>query len=629
MRVIGTAGHVDHGKSSLVEAITGINPDRLAEEQRRQMTIDLGFAWLTLPDGESVGIVDVPGHRDFIENMLAGAGGIDAVLFVVAADEGVMPQTREHLSILDLLNVQKGIIALTKTDVVDGEWLDLVEEDVSKLVSLSSLGQSPIVRVSSKTGEGLDELVTSLQNILQEVPRRKDRGAPRLPIDRIFTIAGFGTVVTGTLLDGTLAIGDSVEIHPGRSKGRIRGLQTHKEKLDHAIQGSRVAVNISGIEVDDVERGEVVIKPGSYISTSMIDVHFRLLADTDHVMRHDQEVKLYAGAAQRIAKVRLLGRDVLNPGEDGWLQLLLSAPVVMIRGDRFILRRPSPSSTLGGGVVADAHPKRRHRLKDHAVIEQLEAFLRGTPATVLQRTLEGMGPAPLPNALKEAGISDDEAEEAIRELIQNGELIALNENELSVESSSLVMDKNSWLTIVERIRKILAEYHRANPLQIGMPIEELRSKMGMETKLATFLLEHAVKDGTVVIVPGYVALKEHRVQLEENEKKVVDQLLLKFDSNPYAPPSLKETKQEIGDYLVRFLLESGALVQVSEDVIFKAATYDEMVDKVKENLKENGTLTVADVRDEFQTSRKYALALMEHLDAVGVTVREGDLRRLV
>jgi len=629
MRVIGTAGHVDHGKSSLVQAITGINPDRLAEEQRRQMTIDLGFAWLTLPNGESVGIVDVPGHRDFIENMLAGAGGIDAVLFVVAADEGVMPQTREHLSILNLLNIQKGIIALTKTDIVDDEWLGLVEEDISKLISVSSLGQSPIVRVSSKTGEGLDELVASLQKILQEVPRRKDRGAPRLPIDRIFTIAGFGTVVTGTLLDGAFTVGDSIEIHPGGSKGRIRGLQTHKEKLDHALQGSRVAVNISGIEVDDVERGEVVIKPGSYKSTTMIDVHFRLLADADHSMRHNQEVKLYAGAAQRIAKIRLLGREVLNPGEEGWLQLLLSTPVIIIRGDRFILRRPSPSSTLGGGVVADAHPKRRHRLKDYAVIEQLEAFLRGTPATVLQRTLEGMGPVPLSDALKEAGISDGEAEEAIQELIQNSELISLNESELSMESSSLVMDQTTWLTMVERIRKILADYHLANPLQIGMPIEELRSKMEMETKLATFLLEQAVKDGTVVIVPGFVSLKDHRVQLEENEKKVMDQLLLKFDSNPYAPPSLKETKQEIGDDLVRFLLESGALVQVSEDVIFKVDTYDEMVEKVKEDLKENGTLTVADVRDKFQTSRKYALALMEHLDAVGVTVREGDLRRLV
>ena len=629
MRVIGTAGHVDHGKSSLVQAITGINPDRLAEEQRRQMTIDLGFAWLTLPDGESVGIVDVPGHRDFIENMLAGAGGIDAVLFVVAADEGVMPQTREHLSILDLLNVQKGIIALTKMDLVDDEWLALVEDDVSKLVSVSSLGQSPIVRVSAKTGEGLDELVTSLQSILQEIPLRKDRGAPRLPIDRIFTIAGFGTVVTGTLLDGTFTVGDSVEIHPGGSKGRIRGLQTHKEKLDHALQGSRVAMNISGLEVDDVERGEVVIKPGSYKTTTMIDVHFRLLADADHVMRHNQEVKLYTGAAQRIAKVRLLGRDALNPGEEGWLQLLLAIPVIIIRGDRFILRRPSPSSTLGGGVVADAHPKRRHRLKDHAVIEQLEAFLRGTPATVLQRTLEGMGPAPLSDALKEAGISDEDAEKAIRELILNGELISLNESELSVESSSLVMGKNTWLTIVDRIRKILADYHRANPLQIGMPIEELRSKMEVETKLATFLLEEAVKDGTVVIVTGYVSLKDHRVQLEDNEKRVVDQLLLKFDSNPYAPPSIKETKQEIGDDLARFLLESGSLVQVSEDVIFKTDTYDEMVEKVTEDLKEKGTITVADVRDKFQTSRKYALALMEHLDAVGVTVRDGDLRRLV
>lgn len=629
MRVVGTAGHVDHGKSSLVQAITGMNPDRLAEEQRRQMTIDLGFAWLTLPDGESVGIVDVPGHRDFIENMLAGAGGIDAVLFVVAADEGVMPQTREHLSILDLLNVQRGIIALTKIDLVDDEWMGLVEEDVSKLVSASSLGRSPIVRVSAKTGEGLDDLVTALQNILQEIPRRKDRGAPRLPIDRIFTIAGFGTVVTGTLLDGVFAVGDSVEIHPGGSKGRIRGLQTHKEKLDHALQGSRVAVNISGIEVDDVERGEVVIKPGSYKSTSMIDVHFRLLEDADRGLRHNQEVKLYAGAAQRIAKVRLLGREKLNPGEEGWLQLLLSAPVIIIRGDRFILRRPSPSSTLGGGVVADAHPKRRHRLKDHAVIEQLEAFLQGTPATVLQQTLERTGPVSLSDGLKEAGISDDEAEEAIRELIQNGELISFNESELSAESSSLVMDKNTWLTIVERIRKYLADYHKANPLKIGMPIEELRSKMGMETKLATFLLEQAVRDGTVVIVPGYVSLKDHSVQLGDNEKKVVDRLLLKFESNPYAPPSLKETTQEIGDDLVRFLLESGSLVQVSEDVIFKADTYEGMVDQVKEELKESGTLTVADVRDKFQTSRKYALALMEHLDAVGVTVREGDARRLV
>lgn len=629
MRVIGTAGHVDHGKSSLVQAITGINPDRLAEEQRRQMTIDLGFAWLILPNGESVGIVDVPGHRDFIENMLAGVGGIDAVLFVVAADEGIMPQTREHLAILDLLNVQRGIIALTKIDIVDEEWLDLVEEDVSKLVSASSLGLSPIVRVSAKTGEGLDELVLTLQNTLQEIPQHKDRGAPRLPIDRIFTIAGFGTVVTGTLLDGTFAIGDSVEIQPGGSKGRIRGLQTHKEKLDLAIQGSRVAVNISGVEVDDVERGEVVIKPGTYKSTSMIDVHFRSLADVDHVMHHNQEVKLYVGAAQRIAKIRLLGRKVLNPGEEGWLQLLLSDPVIIIRGDRFILRRPSPSSTLGGGVVADAHPKRRHRLKDQVVIGQLESFLKGTPATILQRTLERIGPVTISKGLKEAGLSEDEAEEAIRELIQRSEIISDNDGDLSATSSSLVIDKHTWLTIDERIRSILGDYHQTNLLRIGMPIEELRSKMGMETKLATFVLEQAAKEGHVVIVPGHVHLKDHVVQLNDREKQIVDKLLMKFESDPFAPPSIKEATQEIGEDLVRYLLESGALEKVSEDVVFRVDVYEAMVTKVKADLKEGGTITVAEVRDKFQTSRKYALALMEHLDAIGLTVRVGDERRLV
>lgn len=629
MRVVGTAGHVDHGKSSLVQAITGINPDRLAEEQRRQMTIDLGFAWLTFPDGESVGIVDVPGHRDFIENMLAGVGGIDAVIFVVAADEGVMPQTREHLAILDLLNVQRGIIALTKIDSVNDEWLGLVEEDVSKLVSGYSLGESPIVRVSAKTGEGLEELVLMLQRTLQETPLRRDRGTPRLPIDRIFTIAGFGTVVTGTLIDGTFAVGDTVEIHPGGSKGRIRGLQTHKEKLEHATQGSRVAVNISGIEVDEVARGEVVIKPGTYKTTRMIDVYFRSLADADHVLRHNEEVKLYLGAAQRIAKVRLLGRVMIKPGEDGLLQLLLSDPVVATRGDRFILRRPSPSSTLGGGVVADAHPKRRHRLKDQDVIGQLEAFLQGTPATVLQRTLERIGPAPLSKGLKEAGLSEDEAEEAIRELINNGELISFNDSDLSAYSSELVVDKHTWLKMAERIRKTLGDYHQANQLRIGMPVEELRSKMGMETKLADFLLEHAAKEGHVVIVPGYVYLRDHRVQLDDNEQIMVDQLLMKFDSDPYAPPSIKATMQEIGEDLVQFLLESGSLVQVSEDVIFKADAYEEMVDKVKRVLREKRSITIAEVRDIFKTSRKYALALMEHLDAIKLTVREGDERRLV
>ena len=629
MRVVGTAGHVDHGKSSLVQAITGINPDRLAEEQRRQMTIDLGFAWLTLPDGGSVGIVDVPGHRDFIENMLAGVGGIDAVLFVVAADEGVMPQTEEHLAILDLLDIQRGVIALTKIDVVDEEWLDLVEEEVAQLVSASSLAESPIVRVSAKTGQGLDDLVTTLQNALREVPKRKDRGLPRLPIDRVFSIAGFGTVVTGTLLDGIFTVGESVEIHPGGSKGRIRGLQTHKEKLERASQGSRVAMNISGIEVDAIQRGEVVAKPGAYLTTSMIDVSIRLLKDVDHRIRHNEEVKLYIGAAQRLARIRLLGRDVLGPGEDGLLQLMLSEPIVTARGDRFILRRPSPSSTLGGGVVVDPHPKRRHRLKDQVVIGQLETVLKGTPGDVLRRTLERIGPSPLSAGLKEAGLSEDEAVEAIRELSSTGELFSLKGADLSVKLDGWVVDRTTWLETVESIRKTLSEFHQTNTLRVGMPVEELRSKMGMDTKLATQLLERAEEEDQIIIHPGHVSLNDHKIQLNSNERKLVDQMLLKFASEPYTPPSVKDTTLEIGEDLFRYLLESENLVKVSDEVIFSADTYEKMVGKVKGVLQENGSISVAEVRDLFQTSRKYALALMEHLDAIKLTVRVGDERKLV
>jgi selenocysteine-specific elongation factor len=629
MRVVGTAGHVDHGKSALVQAITGINPDRLAEEQRRQMTIDLGFAWLTLPDGESVGIVDVPGHRDFIENMLAGVGGIDAVLFVVAADEGVMPQTEEHLAILDLLDISRGVVALTKIDVVDEDWLDLVEEEIALRIKESSLRESPIVRVSAKTGQGLDTLVSTLQDTLRDTPKRKNRDLPRLPIDRVFSIAGFGTVVTGTLLDGAFEVGETVQIQPGGSRGRIRGLQTHKEKIERAFPGSRVAVNISGIDVDAIERGDVAIEPGTYKTTRMIDVSIRLLNDLDHLLRHNEEVKLYIGAAQRIARLRLLGSDTLHPGEEGLLQLLLSDPIITSRGDRFILRRPSPSATLGGGVVIDAHPKRRHRLKDQAVIEQLKTVLRGSPADVLQRALERMGPTTLAAGLMEAGLSDDEAEEAIHHLSATGSLFSVNESPLTLTADGWVIDKYSWTETLSTIRKALGDFHLENTLRAGMPTEELRSKMGVDTKLATQLLERAEKEGIIVIGPGYVSLQEHRIDLNANQRKSVDRLLSAFEAAPFAPPSVKEANQAVGEDLLRYMLESGLLIQVSGDVVFTAEAYEEMVEKVKIELQKNGVITVAEVRDNFQTSRKFALALMEHLDSIKLTVRVGDERRLV
>ncbi|HIE25366.1 MAG TPA: selenocysteine-specific translation elongation factor, partial [Anaerolineales bacterium] len=375
MRVIGTAGHVDHGKSTLISALTGVHPDRLKEEQEREMTIELGFGWLTLPDGEEIGIVDVPGHRDFIGNMLAGVGGIDAVILVIAADEGVMPQTKEHLAILDLLQIPGGLIALTKTDLVpDPEWLDLVESDIRETLAGTALENAPFVRVSSKDGTGLENLLATLSKLLQDKPARLDLGRPRLPIDRVFSIAGFGTVVTGTLTDGNLSLGDEVLILPSEKKGRVRGLQTHKKKEEISTPGSRTAVNISGISLEDIRRGEVLTKPGQYQTTRRLDARFRLLDDISKPIKHNTEVKLFVGASETIATLRLLGVETLLPGTEAWIQLETRDPIIAPRGDRYILRRPSPSETLGGGEIIDDNPKGRHKRFDKDVIKKLTSL---------------------------------------------------------------------------------------------------------------------------------------------------------------------------------------------------------------------------------------------------------------
>jgi selenocysteine-specific elongation factor len=377
MHVIGTAGHVDHGKSTLIAALTGTHPDRLKEEQEREMTIELGFAWLNLPNGEEVGIIDVPGHRDFIGNMLAGIGGIDAVLLVIAADEGVMPQTREHLAILDLLQIRTGIVVLTKIDVIDDPaWLDLIEGDIHSILTGTVLANAPLVRVSSRTKAGIKDLINLLSSVLENTPARPDLGRPRLPIDRVFSISGFGTVVTGTLQDGKLQTGEEIEIQPAGLTGRIRGLQGHNKKEGIALAGSRTAINISGLNVEEINRGDVVVHPGQYHPGRILDVNFRLLPDVNGPIRHGSEIKLFIGTSETIAKIRLLGVETLEPGQSGWLQLELRSPVIALRGDRFILRRPSPSETLGGGTVVDPQPKNRHKRFSLDEIKKLETLQR-------------------------------------------------------------------------------------------------------------------------------------------------------------------------------------------------------------------------------------------------------------
>ncbi len=612
-----------------MRALTGIDPDRLREEQERQMTIDLGFAWMALPDGEEVGIVDVPGHRDFIENMLAGVTGIDAALLVVAADEGVMPQTREHLAILDLLDVSQAVVCLTKIDLVDDPaWLALVSDEVREILRGTRMSSAPLIPVSAVRGDGLDDLKAALAGALRETPLRPDLGRPRLPIDRAFTIAGFGTIVTGTLSDGSLTAGQEVTILPDAHRVRIRSLQTHKAKVERAVPGSRTAANLVGIEVRDLERGDVLALPDTYRPTRVLDVRFRLLPDSLAPLRHNQEAKLFLGSAQRLARVRVLGRDEVAPGAEAWLQLVVEHPIVAARGDHFILRRPSPGATLGGGRVADAAPARLHRRMNAAIVEALEARAQGTPGEVLAQSLQPMGPTPLRTALERSGLGGGAANEAIAELRGSDRLIALGAESLELRPETIVMTSEAWQGLVHRMVRALASYHAASPLRAGMPREELKSRLRMEPRAFSAAVETASRQGLLIERGSRLALADHEMILSPEQSARVERLRGQFRAAPFAPPSVKECLEEVGEEVWAHLVESGQFVPVSPEVVFTRTDYDEMVGAIRQELVASGTITVAQVRDRFNTSRKYALALMEHLDAIGVTVREGDIRRL-
>lgn len=629
MHVIGTAGHVDHGKSTLIAALTGIHPDRLKEEKDREMTIDLGFAWMELPNGEKVGIVDVPGHRDFIENMLAGVGGIDAAIFVVAADEGVMPQTREHLAILDLLQVERGVIALTKTDLVEDEdWLDLVEEDIRSIFIGSSLADAPIVRVSAKNGSGLTELKNTLAITLKDTPHRADLGRPRLPIDRVFTIAGFGTVVTGTLLDGSLRVGDEVVILPAGLKGRVRGLQTHREKEEIAIPGSRTAVNITGVNVDQIQRGDMLAHPRQYGVTKRIDTHFRMVADASSPLRHSSEVKLFIGAAEVVARVRLIGADQLLPGEKGWLQLELRDPIVTVRGDRYILRRPSPGETLGGGQVLDAVPKRRHKRFAPDVLDRMISLEQGTPAELFLQTARGAGIAPLREVIRQTRLEDKQLREALDELLRTGQLFFLESADQRESKDDLIATADTWASMTAQAESEVREFHRMYTLKKGMPREALKSRLKVEQRIFLAAMRRWVQDGRLVELGTLVQMPGFQVSFKPQQKTQIDQLLAQFAGAPYMPPSVKDCQSLVGEEVYHALIEQDILKQVSPDVVFRKEDFDQISDRVIAELQKGGTITVAQFRDQFNTSRKYALAVLEYMDETGVTQRDGDERRL-
>jgi selenocysteine-specific elongation factor len=607
--VIGTAGHIDHGKSTLITALTGIDPDRLAEEKRRGMTIDLGFGRMRLPSGREIGIVDVPGHARFMRNMLAGTHGVDAVLLVVAADEGVMPQTREHLEIVDLLDLHSGIVVLSKADLVDDAWLELVTAEVREALESTSLAGARVLALSAVDGRGLDELRTALDGLLDGVEPRTDKGRPRLPIDRVFTMSGFGTVVTGTLVDGTLSVGDELEVVPSGRIVRIRGLQRHNETVETASPGSRVAANIIGAEKNELARGDVLAQPHSLASTRRIDAHVRVLPSAPRALRHGAEMLLHTGTSEVGCRVVVLAGDAIEAKGEGWVQLYLERAIAAASGDRFVLRVPSPPLTLAGGSFIDVAP-RKHSRHDVTVGESLD---RRAAGDVMQEELRKYPRGVTVAALLKATMAQPSDLEALRAR-RMGEWLYAEE---------------AWSAITNQAAAEVEAYHAEHPLREGMAREELRSRLRLQASSFPLVLASLVEEGNLKEVDGAIAAPGHQVAIA-SPGGPESRLLELLGAHPFAPPSLRQAMEEsaAGQEVVRALAQRGDLVRLSDDIAFTREAYSQAVALVTDQIATTGSVTVAQVRDRMGASRKPVLALLEYLDSRKVTRRVGDQRVL-
>src|SRR5579884_2028138 len=612
MKVIGTAGHIDHGKSTLVKRLTGIDPDRLEEEKRRGMTVDLGFAWLDLPSGTRVSIVDVPGHERFVHNMLAGVGGIDLALIVVAADESVMPQTREHAAILDLLGVDRAVVVITKADVVEDALLELVAEDARQLLQPTRLAGAPVVAVDGVSGRGVDTLLATLDRSLANVPPRIDSGASYLPIDRAFTRAGFGTIVTGTLHAGSLAAGDDVDILPSGKRARIRGLHIHGSSVETAPPGARVAVNLAAVSVQELRRGDAISRGGALRTVQRFDARMRVLPASPISLRSGLSVRVHVGAAEVGARLRCLNPSVAEPGVEAWIRVVLDVPVAARRGQTFVVRLPSPLGTVGGGEIVDLSPRRGPRGEVTSRLERLGADRLADVA------LAGLGSRPW----SAAGLSAQLGESTTR---VKGALNALAALGKAIEIGDSYIAAAAWEDVCGRVREGVDTYHRQHPLRIGIPKEELRRVARWPTETWADAVRVLVRTGVVVERAGVVALPNHAMPASGSAGDRIRALLT---AEPFCPPDGPELIRRAGGdrELLSLLVRDGSAVRVSDDLYFSRRAYEEAVGRVAAILAVEGSVTVARVRDELGTSRRYALALLEYLDRQRMTRREGDVR---
>jgi selenocysteine-specific elongation factor len=620
MFVVGTAGHIDHGKSALVLKMTGIDPDRLPEEKKRGMTIDLGFAWAELPSGRTIGLVDVPGHEKFVKNMVSGVGGIDAVVFVVAADDGWMPQSDEHFEIIRLLQVKTGLVALTKKDLVDEDLLELQADDIREHLKGSFLDGCPVIPVSSVSGEGVNEVKQALDTILTGEIQRPDIGAARLFVDRRFTIQGMGTVVTGTLLEGKLAVDQQVQIQPSGKAARIRKLQTHKTEIPEAVPGSRVAINLAGVEKVEIDRGDAICKAETVVPGDNIAAELTLLGRSKFPLRNGFELSFLLGTADILVKVYLLDRDVLKPGERAPVRLNLRKPVAAKIGDRFIIRRISPQDTIGGGLVLDTEVPAGRKYKNQ-LLQILQVRHDLSPESIISSEL-----------LKKSRIPVSKFQVNIPYSLEtlDGALKSMAEKDKVLLSGNEVVSKHSLERYVEPALEIIQADHKMRPWADGIEPGILGKKLKIDPGQLSQVVDFLVSSGEVKSERGALRHPEHKARLRPEQQQLQGKLIARLSAAPLSSPLKKEFIEEDPGYevVVNFLRDRGEIIELKGGVLFARQDFEKIVEKVKDFISQAKQATASDIKSHLSTSRKYVIPLLERLDQMGVTVRKGDYRIL-
>lgn len=630
--IIGTAGHIDHGKTSLIRAITGRNTDRLIEEQKRGISIELGFTYFDLPSGQRAGIIDVPGHEKFIKNMLAGVMGIDIVILVVAADESIMPQTREHLSILNMLGIEKGFVVLTKSDLVEEDWIEMVEEEVREEIQGTFLEDAKILRASSATNQGIKEVVALIDEYTEGLEDKSIDDMPRLPVDRVFSMSGFGTIVTGTLLSGKLNVGDEVQIYPGEKTARIRTLQVHDNDSEVAFGGQRVAMNLAGIKKDELDRGSTIAPIGSMKDTELLDIKIRLLKDIDKVIDNRTRLRLYIGTKEVLCRIILLDRETLGAGEEAYAQLRLEEKVVAKRGDKFIIRFYSPMFTIGGGEILEPNPLKKKRF-DEASIKELEIKEMGSSKDIIENIIEEKS-RDFPS-LKEIAAQSAMLEEKIKEEVD------LLEDEGKVISFNLTKDIylvhiNYYNKVKESVLKFLEDFHGKYPLRLGVSKEEIRSRFlpKASSRAAELFIDRMIQEAYIDQVSQNITIKDFKIDLNHEQEKIYSNILNIFKDKTYQAPKreelpniLKEDQDKVEE-LFMLILNKGELFKLNEEVYLDLDAYKASIEKLKQYIRENGSISIAEFRDLLDTNRKVALSLLEHFDMEKITKRQDDKRVL-